>query len=108
VPLNRCLYPDNWDEIARHVKEAAGWRCQACGRKCYPPGEVHKRGLKNWRKVLTVAHLDRDPANNVPENLAALCVVCHLNYDRPDNVRKAKRTRARKKAGATIPIPFAR
>lgn len=24
-------YPDNWDEIARSIKERAGWACERCG-----------------------------------------------------------------------------
>lgn len=32
--------------------------------------------------VLTVAHLDHDPANNERSNLRAMCQRCHLAYDR--------------------------
>lgn len=24
-------YPDNWDEIAKSIKERAGWKCERCG-----------------------------------------------------------------------------
>src|SRR5690606_33293990 len=33
------------------------------------------------RIILTVAHLDRNPANNDRDNLAALCQRCHLRHD---------------------------
>ena len=33
--------------------------------------------------VLTIHHLDHDPANNDPSNLRALCQRCHLMLDGP-------------------------
>ena len=39
MPWNRALYPDNWDEIARQVKEESDWCCEQCGRPCREPGE---------------------------------------------------------------------
>jgi len=62
-------YPDNWKEIARKVKERAGWRCENCG-KYHNPKE---------RRTLTVHHIDRNPSNNEPWNLVALCQRCHLH-----------------------------
>ena len=64
---HRHLYPDNWEEIARVVKEEAGWRCEVCGAEHGPPP-----------RVLTVDHLDFNPANCARENLMALCQRCHL------------------------------
>ena len=100
--LRRKLYPENWPEIASEVKAAAGWICQHCSKQCYRPGER----VQDWRRVLTVAHLDRDPAHNESDNLRALCVVCHLNYDRVVNVRAARRTRFLKRAGPMLPLPW--
>ena len=100
--LRRKLYPPDWPEIAGAIKEAADWTCQQCDQVCYRPGER----VRDWRRVLTVAHLDRDPAHNAPENLRALCVVCHLNYDRAVNVRAARRTRFLKRAGPMLPLPW--
>jgi hypothetical protein len=37
--------------------------------------------------VLTTAHLDHDPANNLDGNLAGLCSRCHLAYDAPHHLR---------------------
>lgn len=59
-------YPNNWAEIARKVKEQAGWCCERCGHP-------HQPGY-----ILTVHHLDMNPANCAWWNLAALCQRCHL------------------------------
>jgi len=40
------------------------------------------------RVVLASAHLDHDPSNNDPANLAALCQRCHLAHDRPEHRRQ--------------------
>ncbi len=45
--IHRGVYPANWPEIARRVKDAAGWRCERCGAKHGPVPAV-----------LTVHHLD--------------------------------------------------
>lgn len=61
--------------------------------------------------VLTVAHLGVEKPHNRPgdkhdkmdcrpENLAALCQRCHLNFDREDHIRHAHETRRRKKIEA--------
>ena len=62
-------YPADWPEIAKRVKEAAGWCCVRCGH-------VHdvEAGY-----MLTVRHLDMDKSNCVDWNLAALCQRCHLS-----------------------------
>lgn len=69
MPMKRELYPDNWDEIARAVKEEAGWRCQRCWR-------AHDKSRPD--AILTVHHLDRNPSNCKKDNLIALCARCHL------------------------------
>ena len=61
-------YPDNWEEIARKVKNEAGWKCERCGHDHEP-----KAGY-----TLTVHHLDGDKTNCKRENLSALCQRCHL------------------------------
>ena len=62
-------YPPDWAEIAKRVKEAAGWRCVRC--RHYHDVEAHY--------VLTVHHLDMDKSNCADWNLAALCQRCHLS-----------------------------
>lgn len=106
MPIKRDLYAPDWDAIALKVKGEAGWRCEQCGKSCYRPGEVEHRHVKDWRRILTVAHLDCNPRNNGRANLRALCVKCHLDYDRIEHVRKSKRTWTLKRAGPTLPVQF--
>ena len=56
--------------------------------------------------VLTVAHLDHQPENNVPENLAALCQRCHLGHDRA--YHQARAAQRRREAMATPELPLHR
>jgi hypothetical protein len=64
----RNRYPTNWDDIAKAIKDAAGWRCSRCGDPHSYPGHI-----------LTVHHIDGDPANCDRRNLVALCQSCHLH-----------------------------
>ena len=89
MPMQRELYPVDWEEIAFAKKERAGWKCEACGKQCRKPGEpfdTHKR-------TLTVAHLNHTPEDVRPENLMAMCAPCHLKYDAQHHAE----TRRRKK-----------
>ena len=63
-------YPDNWDEIAKEVKDRAGWQCEHCNAK---------NDVRSGR-VLTVHHLDGNKSNCADDNLAALCQRCHLHW----------------------------
>ena len=49
------------------------------------------------RIVLTVAHLDHNPANNDYANLKALCQRCHLRLDGHEHAQHAKVTRGAKR-----------
>lgn len=53
------------------------------------------------RIVLTTAHLDHNPRNNHPKNLAVLCQRCHLLHDRDHHIasRAGNVRRAREAAG---------
>ena len=77
MPVDWSKYPQNWKEIALKVKEAAGWKCQPCGKQCYFPGEP----VEDTRYVLTVAHVNHVESDCRLENLVAACSVCHLKYD---------------------------
>lgn len=77
MPMNRALYPKNWNEIARGVKEKAGWKCENCGKQCRRPNEP----FDTHRNTLTVSHQNHNPQDISPENLKALCAPCHLRYD---------------------------
>lgn len=61
-------YPSNWKEVAKQVKDDAGWQCVRCG---YPHDP--KAGY-----CLTVHHLDCDKSNCKWWNTVALCQRCHL------------------------------
>jgi len=108
MPMNRSLYPDDWEAIALAVKTAANWTCQECGRPCRRPGESDgelvkriKAKHRNWesqlwgeeqlerftirvsklqRFTLTTAHPNHDPENPDAE-LRAWCAPCHCRYD---------------------------
>ena len=61
-------YPPNWKEIATAVKDAAGWECVRCTHRHDVPAGF----------MLTVHHLDLNPANCAWFNIPALCQKCHL------------------------------
>ncbi|WP_036945666.1 HNH endonuclease signature motif containing protein [Pseudanabaena sp. PCC 6802] len=81
MPMNRALYPEDWEAIALAIKNKAKWECQACGKKCIQPHQVaaaYKANVRAWATyTLTVHHLDHNPGNNAPDNLIALCAPCH-------------------------------
>lgn len=110
MPMNRALYPKNWEAIALAIKTEVTWICEECGRPCRRPGEsdgdlCDRIGadhpgwfhdlfeyedndvlgcvvrLKLVRFTLTVAHLDHQPENCDRSNLRAWCSVCHCRYD---------------------------
>lgn len=107
MPMQRHLYPQNWEQIAYQVKQEAEWRCEECGRECRRSGEpvtdfveriqtarvsecpvVAEFLEKPTRFVLTVAHLDHRPENCDLTNLKALCARCHCRYDLSQMARK--------------------
>jgi hypothetical protein len=127
MPMQRHLYPKNWEAIAREIKESANWTCQDCGRPCRRPGEseealvlrlyddphwreslydfVQGKGIgpvavpKIGRFTLTVAHLNHRPEDCRPENLRALCTVCHCRMDIKPGAMAAKRAIALERQG---------
>lgn len=72
------LYPDDWSDIAYMIKDANGWRCQACDRQCRRPGEMYL----GWEYMLTVAHICQG-YDSEAVYVAPLCLRCHLAYDAP-------------------------
>jgi hypothetical protein len=55
MPMNRKLYPPNWEAIALQIKEAANWQCQECGKPCRKP-KVDWLDFVNW--LLKEGYLD--------------------------------------------------
>lgn len=96
-------YPDNWKELSLAIREGrAKWICEWCGAL-----NGDRLGMTS-RVVLTVAHLGvpypdgrpgdkHDKSDCRPENLAALCQRCHLNFDRADHLVRAAATRERRR-----------
>lgn len=66
--LHTGEYPPDWKEIARSVKEKAGWRCVRCG---------HEHDIASGH-MLGVHHLDCNKSNCRWWNLVSLCQKCHL------------------------------
>lgn len=125
--MQRHLYPKNWEAIARQIKEAADWTCQQCGRPCRRPSETQEQlidrladdfqwagelfdltdggplgpvaKLRAGRFVLTVAHLNHRPEDCRPENLRALCTVCHCRMDIAPGAIATKRAIALERRG---------
>jgi hypothetical protein len=101
MPMDRSLYPPNWDEIAARIKDEVDWCCEFCGRTCMRPGESAEDFIKRIsttespedcptvadftafprRYVLSVAHLNHVPGDCERGNLKALCTSCHCRYD---------------------------
>lgn len=103
-PENRHYYAGrNWQRIRAAILERAGHKCE--GSPGFYPGCRVENGKPHpctgSRVVLTIAHLDHNPANNEPSNLRALCQRCHLAYDLDEHlrVRAHNQRRARQQAG---------
>lgn len=107
---NRWYYPIDWPQLSAEIRfRRAGARCERC-RRPHMRLTVHlgdgrwwDAELTTWRDgrgrqlrkrpghvldharttyvVLACAHLDHDPSNNSPQNLAALCQRCHMLHD---------------------------
>jgi hypothetical protein len=116
MPYDRSLYPPDWPAISRRIRARAGGQCECtgeCGLHRAHPGPrrcVERNGAPAiWAKgrvVLTVAHLNHDPADCRDENLKAMCNRCHLRYDTALHVRHAATTRVRARAAGTLALEF--
>lgn len=108
---NRWFYPIDWKQLSAEIRfRRAGSRCERCRRPHLQTafhlgdGRWWDASLGVWRDgqgrrlrkrpdriiqdmrrptyvVLACAHLDHDPSNNDPHNLAALCQRCHMLHD---------------------------
>lgn len=82
MPMNRKLYPKDWEAIAFRIKAEANWCCSECSKQCLQPGEKISSLSERGRRTLTVHHRDEQPQNCSRENLVALCAPCHLRAHR--------------------------
>ena len=69
-----------------------------------PNGAIEAR---TTRGILATAHLDHDPTNNPPRNLAALCQRCHILHDGEEHLRRRWLTyRMRRALGDLFTGPY--
>lgn len=108
-PENRWFYPIDWPQLSNAIRFGrARARCERCKRPHMRrvlhlgDGRWWDADARRWRSdcgkimgvrgpvlanvrstyvVLACAHLDHDPGNNDPTNLAALCQRCHMLHD---------------------------
>lgn len=98
-PERKALYPKNWKEIVKKIKDRAGNRCE--GSPDYPDcraenGKPHP--VTGSKVVLTTAHLNHDEADCRDENLRCWCQRCHLNYDKEHHSETRRRTKRKQLA----------
>lgn len=99
MPIDIALYPTNWRDLSRTIREQAGWACPTCGRPCrkasepkpdfvsrireYHPewlGQLIEEGHIRYKRFeLHAAHLNQDP---LTDDVTPLCNPCHLRHDR--------------------------
>ncbi len=65
--ITKKLYPKNWKDISLKIRKRYHHRCQRCFTESKP----------KW--VLTVHHLNMNPADCCLSNLVLLCQKCHLH-----------------------------
>ena len=120
MPMNRNLYPKDWETIALAIKKEKDWTCEECARPCRRPGqswidfanELHSWGwLANddidhpQRFTLTVSHTDHRPENCDRSNLRALCAPCHCRYDlQPGSMAIKRKLKQEREGQLSIPL----
>ena len=84
-----------WDEGGSAWRDGRGRRMRGLPapevlerRQPSLAGLVPPRLLPVTRVVLASCHLDHDPGNNRPRNLAALCQRCHMIHDAAEHRRR--------------------
>ncbi|HXJ71709.1 MAG TPA: hypothetical protein VNM37_02610 [Candidatus Dormibacteraeota bacterium] len=107
-------YPADWKVISARIKARSGGQCECegeCGLHRTHPGPrrcVERHGLLGrWMRglvMLTVAHLNHQPADCRDENLKAMCQRCHLRYDIDHHQRNAAATRRRNKRNLELDL----
>lgn len=119
MPIRRHMrhfYGKEWKEVhrprilARAMDDEEGLpRCECVGecRREHAGGRCAEidgepAASFNGPVVLTVAHLDQNPANNDDSNLRALCQRCHNRVDQPHRQVNAAVTRWKRKVRVII------
>ena len=136
---NRWLYPIDWRQLSDAIRfERAASRCEHCQRPHLArvahlgDGRWWDAERRRWRdgrgrrvRVATAdlaaivrvtrvyiacAHLNHDPTDNAPRNLAALCQRCHMIHDAAEHRRRRWFNAFRRRAlrdlfGYAMPVP---
>lgn len=89
--LRRTFYNRAWKRLSLARRTEAG-SCE-CRGEC----DVDHGGRCESTARLQLAHLNRTPGDDRPENLRVMCNACHLRYDRFDH-RERRDARARREA----------
>lgn len=100
MPMKRALYPADWERISASIRERAGNRCEWPGCGIEQGAIAMSKKGRPYPIVLTVAHLDHNPANCDSSNLRAWCQPHHLRYDAQHHAQSAAATRRRRQADA--------
>lgn len=85
MPMQRNLYPEDWEEIALNAKIAANWTCQLCGAQ--REGKQRNRHGELVDVQIGVMHRDHNPWDR-NARLVVACRICHITYDAKDARRK--------------------
>ena len=114
---HRWLYPIDWPELSRLIRFGrAKGRCEHCrrphgarvfhlgderwwdadrrqwrdgrGRRVRVVGADIAVSVRITRVYIACAHLNHDPTDNGPRNLAALCQRCHMIHDAGEHRRR--------------------
>ena len=64
IKLNN--YPDDWQIISKKKRESESWECEICGVN-----------LQNFKNFLQTHHRNEKKFDSSPNNLEALCLICH-------------------------------
>lgn len=105
---NKKLYPSYWKYLSYWIrfKRAEGYcECKGeCGQKHFwtkDPSPDTRCAMFDKKygggAVLTVAHLDHNPANNSEKNLKAYFEGCHLRYDSKRHQESRKKNSDKKR-----------
>ena len=93
-----------WDAEAMRWRDGAG---RVVRFRLLPPPDTQGPPGFTTRVFLSTCHLDHDPYNNVPENLAALCQRCHILHDKAEHLRRRRLTyMARRALGDLFTGPY--
>ena len=139
MPEHRWLYPIDWPELSRLIRFGrAKGKCEHCrrphgrrvfhlgdgrwwdgdrrqwrdgrGRRVRPPEPDIAAIVRITRVYIACAHLNHDPTDNAPRNLAALCQRCHMIHDAAEHRRRRWFNAFRRRAlrdlfGYAMPVP---